>query len=101
MSIIKIIINVQSNNNNQAPPTPVPLPTGSRKHTGLFDWCCGTALAYFSDPYMTSVRAWGIDLLVKWGEKPELAPATAVLVSSAALCAAPAVFRWVVRRFFS
>jgi hypothetical protein len=108
MSLIVVNINVHSNNNssinsyNHAIQRQDPPPTdnsGSGNHDSLIDWFWGTALAYCSDPYMAAVRTWMVDLLVKYGESPALAPATAVLVSSAVLCAAPAVMRWVVRKF--
>jgi len=105
MSLIVVNINVHSNNNSSnsaAPQGPDRPPAdGSGKHASLIDWFWGTALAYWSDPYMATVRTYMVDLLVKWGEKPELAPATAILISSAVLCAAPVLLRWVVRKFFS
>ncbi|MEJ1268650.1 hypothetical protein WDV93_21640 [Pantoea ananatis] len=104
MSVV-VNINVNSNNNSiinsnnhaiqrQDPPPP----EKSGDYDSLLDWFWGTFLACVSDPYMAAVRAWMVDVFVKHGESPALAPATAVLVSSAVLCAAPAVFRWVVRK---
>lgn len=106
MSLIVVNINVHSNNNSSInsnnhaiQPQDRPPAEKSSNHDSLIDWFWGTFLAYYSDSYMTAVRAWIVDLLVKSGESPVLAPATAVLVSSAVLCAAPAVLRWFVRKF--
>lgn len=103
LSLIEVNINVHSNNGSignhpqQGPDRP---PTADKSnHTSLIDWIMGTVLACFADPYLGTVRAWMVDLLLKFGEKPELAPATAVLISSAVLCAAPALLRWVVSKY--
>lgn len=106
MSLIVVNINVHSNNNSriysnnhaiqrQDPPPPV----NSGNRDSLIDWFSGTVLGYYTDPYMTAVRAWIAEVLVNFGESPALAPVTAVLISVAVLCAAPAALRWAVRNF--
>lgn len=113
MSLIQVNINVHSNNStNHSPQGQERPPTDEKgkrslsadensKRTSLIDWFCGTLLAYYFDPHMAFIRAWMVDVMIKLGENPGLAPATAVFVSSAVLCAAPALVRWIVRFFYS
>lgn len=74
-------------------------PPQDKGSTDLVDWITGIYITCVTDPYMTPVKGYIVNMAVAHGVQPGLATTFALVIVSAVVCAAPALLRKLVKLF--